>query len=105
MKYDVTDFLEHFDLQECIYEEEQWDRYTIALQRYNTQLEVTLMLVAESVRFTVGSVIDFKVHNIASIKCDKDRPNDIRFLFYKKGQENPFIIVQIKPFVSLIFTS
>ena len=101
MKYDETDFLEQFDTSSCVYEEEQWDTYSIALKEYNTTLEVTLMLVAEAAQFNIGSLVHFELHNITIIRCDKSHRDIVRFLFYQMGKQHPVVILCIKPFVSL----
>ena len=103
--YDRIDFLEFFDTEEYITEQEAIIKYTVT-SRDNFVLTVLLCTYEQEIYFKLTSpnnidLVTFNIENVKSILCDKKQTDRIRFLFYEYGQHVPIVAVCIKPDISL----
>ncbi len=105
--YNAADFLEYFDSEKVFDEESGLLEYTIkseekiALIIYLNVYEGTVCCSLLSPKGIV--LVDFAMHRITSISCDKNKPGFIRFLFFKNEKIDPMLIVMIKPSIELSF--
>jgi hypothetical protein len=103
--YDQIDFLEHFDNERILDEEAGIFEYTV-ISIEKLKLTLQMNVYEDTVFFTLTSeddfnIIDFGLENITIVRCDKNHPSIIRFLFYKENEEHPIVTAHIKPRISL----
>lgn len=98
MHYDNTDFLEHFDTKKIDTVNDGLYEYSISDSK--STLIVMLAPKANKVYIKMVGVAEFEVYNIEAIRCEK-KYDVIKFIFYKKNREYPFITLFIYPFISV----
>ena len=103
--YDPIDLLEHFDTERVLDEEAGIFEYTV-ISIDKLKLTLQMNVYEDTAFFTLTSkddfnIIDFGLENITTVRCDKNNPGIVRFLFYKENEEHPVVTAYIKPRVSL----
>ena|ERR1700722_8123568 len=101
MKYNEIDFLEQFDEhKKCNYEVGPFvEEYNMV--RGNDYINIILFCYEDDEIYISVNSVSLKIHKVKEIICDKSQQSVVQFLFFKRKQEYPIVILQVKPEIAL----
>ncbi|HZW61014.1 MAG TPA: hypothetical protein VFF04_02210 [Candidatus Babeliales bacterium] len=106
MEFNRIDFLEWFDTEEVVDQEAGYVRYIVSSDE-NITLSIFMNIHEDFISCSLDSprhsLLGFILQGISHIKCYKDKPGIVQFLFYEDGKEHPILKINIHPSIYLDF--